>query len=76
MDKPCFFLWGWASCPATPDKLMTRDRASKLLRSWRRSKTQGHKDFLLKRVGKGYYVVKAMGETGTLIIRQANPDAI
>lgn len=71
MKKESKFLWGWRDYNPLPDPAMTRERAAKLLRSWRRSRTQGRRDFLLQRIGKGHYRVAACGyedDPGTMII--------
>lgn len=71
MKKESKFLWGWKEYALQPDTSMTRERAAKLLRAWRRSSTQGRKDFFLKRIGKGHYKVAAPGykdEAATMVI--------
>ena len=52
------FLWGWEGYPPRPDPLMTSHRAAKLLRCWRRAKTQGYRVFSLIKVGAHAYWVK------------------
>lgn len=73
------FYWGWRNNTPTEDKLMTRHRMAKLFRSWRRSKTQGSKDFdvkLIKReCGKREYVVNANAykdESAIIVISEVN----
>ena len=73
MKKETKFLWGWKHYEPQPDPSMTRERAAKLLRSWRRSRTQGNRDFNLQRKGKGIYLVSARGyenDPGTMVIRK------
>lgn len=60
MKKNCF-LWGWNGYAPTVDKLMTRQRAARLLLSWRRSKTQGQRNFSLCKIGPHHYNVSAIG---------------
>lgn len=69
--KKSQFLWGWKDYEPQPDLIMTRERAAKLLRAWRRSRTQGVRDFSLQRLGKGHYRIAARGyedEPGTMVI--------
>lgn len=44
------FYWQWEQWRPQPDPLMTRQRAARLLRSWRRARTQGRRVFGLTRV--------------------------
>ena len=76
MNKKTTFLWGWRGYEPTLDPTMTRARAAILLRAWRRSRTQGHRNFSLKCVkrvaGEHTYRVEALdyvNETSTLVIR-------
>lgn len=39
------FLWAWQNHEPIVDKTMTRERLAKLMRAWRRSKTQGRRNF-------------------------------
>lgn len=71
------FFWQWSDKNPAPDILMTRARAAKLLRAWRRrSGTWGgypaysaHK-LTLTRKGVGVYRIEnCYGESGALIVR-------
>lgn len=70
MTKETKFMWGWKDYAPQPDPHMTRERAARLLRAWRRSATQGRKNFYLKRIGKGIYQVscRTYPDTSTMII--------
>lgn len=50
MSKPAQFLWHWEDYAPLPDKLMTRARAAHLLRAWRRAKTQGQREYSVRRI--------------------------
>ena len=66
------FLWGWRHYDRTPDIGMTRNRMAKLMRAWRRGRTQGHRNFSLKRLAPHVYYVNAeyfVGESATFEIR-------
>ncbi len=43
--KDTKFFWQWEEYRPQPDPLMTRQRAARLLRSWRRARTQGRRVF-------------------------------
>lgn len=66
------FLWGWNDYPPQPDPLMTRDRAARLLRSWRRLLRQpaNHRPLrALTVVRPGTYRVEsAYGEVATMVV--------
>lgn len=74
MNKPAAFRWAWNDFDAWADPSMTRDRAARLLRAWRRSETQGRRDFIVWRQvanGAKHYRVTAVrsgGESGTMVI--------
>lgn len=72
MGKVSHFMWGWNSYTPLPDKLMTRDRAAKLLRSWRttlRGRANNKTIIKLERLASHQYVVTHYcGESATLII--------
>lgn len=68
------FYWQWESMRPQPDPAMTRDRAAKLLRAWRRATTQDARVFNLKCVrddGTRAYLVQHVptGERGGLYIK-------
>ncbi len=70
------FYWQWESMRPQPDPMMPRERAAKLLRSWRRATTQGERVFKLKCVredGTRAYLVQHVptGERGGLYIKPA-----
>ena len=69
LSKPDFFQWGWNNNDLLEDKLMNRDRAAKLLRSWRSGMRPANYRPLLsvKRIGLGTYRVQhECGESATL----------
>jgi len=39
------FLWAWQNTAPIVDRTMTRERLAKLMHAWRRSKTQGRRNF-------------------------------
>lgn len=63
--KNTIFYWGWQSYAPTPDKTMTRERMAKLMRAWRRSKTQGRRNFdfqiVDRKPGARAYVIATTG---------------
>ena len=63
--KQTSFLWGWQTYAPSDDKAMTRDRLARLMRAWRRSKTQGARNFTLSCVarekGRRTYCVSTRG---------------
>ena len=66
MEKETKFLWAWYGCDLYDDPSMTRERASRLLRSYRKSET--HR---VKRTDKGRYRIIARGyetEPSTMVI--------
>ena len=75
MSKETRFLWAWNDHPAQPDPMMTRDRASILLRCWRRSsrKPANHKPIqsLMRVEQHVYHVVSEYGEKATMYIVRA-----
>lgn len=78
MQKNSSFLWSWNDRPAQPDLLMTRQRAARLLRSWRRGsrlKANGGPTFSLRRNAKGDYSIThlATGERARLVSGSASP---
>lgn len=46
------FLWGWQEYAPIVDKSMTRERLVKLMRAWRRSTTQGRRNFEFKLISR------------------------
>lgn len=42
------FTWGWKDYPRQPDTLMSRARMARLMRCWRKAKTQGRREFNLQ----------------------------
>ena len=71
------FSWAWGDHEATLDKSMTRGRAARLIRAWRRCTTQGRRDFELKLVrtsDANWYCVKTRkyinDESGILVIHK------
>ena len=59
--KQTHFRWAWGDHEAQVDESMTRERAACLLRAWRRSRTQGQRDFALtcvRRQGTRFYCVR------------------
>lgn len=74
--KQTNFKWAWGDHEATPDRSMTRERAARLLRAWRRSRTQGIRNFdlrCLRRDGVRFYLVnttqyRAPQDTGVMVI--------
>jgi hypothetical protein len=69
--KHSVFMWAWNNHSLTLDKLMTRQRAAKLLRSWRRAsrfeKYSIHR-VELTRMGFGEYRIIKAGESATMKI--------
>lgn len=63
--KNTSFLWGWQTYAPTLDATMTRERMARLMRAWRRSKTQGRRNFVfacvVREPGKRVYRVSASG---------------
>ncbi len=75
MSKQTNFKWAWGDHEAQIDKLMTRQRAARLLRAWRRSKTQGQRDFTLRVIRRSegrFYCVNTTqyrnNDSGVLVI--------
>ena len=70
--KTTNFLWAWNDHAPQPDPAMTRSRAARLLRSWRRLCRQpaNYRPLLsVIRVARGVYrVTHESGEAGTLIV--------
>lgn len=73
--KSTNFKWAWGDHEPQADKTMTRERAARLLKAWRRSKTQGARNFTLQRITHGhtrFYVVGTTqymkNEAGVLVI--------
>lgn len=70
------FSWAWEHYGAQPDALMTRQRAARLLRAWRRARIQGRRVFALGRSTTARTRIYAIehvptGERATLIIEEA-----
>jgi len=63
------YFWGWGSWPPQLDPLMTDERMTTLMRAWRRSRTQGGRDFLTKRIGAHHWGIThvATGEVAVAI---------
>lgn len=59
------FLWAWQENKPIPDITMTRQRLSTLMHAWRRSKTQGRRNFEFKLISrtveKRIYSVSTIG---------------
>ena len=70
--KTQIFQWAWNQYPATPDPLMTRQRAAILLRAWRRASraSANYRNIIeCKRIAPHtYYVVSNHGEAATMVI--------
>lgn len=74
--KETTFKWAWGDHEAMPDRSMTRERAARLLRAWRRASRQGKREFDLKcmrRDGVRFYLVNTTQyrepqDTGILVI--------
>lgn len=70
--KTTDFQWAWNNYAPQPDKFMTRQRAARLLRAWRRVVRQPSNNRTIEsldRIGRGAYRVRHVnGETGTLIV--------
>ena len=68
------FEWQWNDGPMWPDPIMTRQRAARLLRSWRRSARQpaNYKNVIsCTRIAPGCYrVISSHDETGTMVINR------
>lgn len=69
------FKWGWRDSAPSDDHLMTRERMARLMRAWRRSKTQGVRNFEFKLIaranGRREYYVSApayRGEYARIIV--------
>ena len=75
MEKVTAFKWAWGDHEPQADKFTTRHRAAALLRAWRRSKTQGSRNFslsLIRAHGCKFYRVSTTKyrneDTGVLVI--------
>jgi hypothetical protein len=72
--KHSVFMWAWNNYPLTLDKLMTRQRAAKLLRSWRRAsrfeKYSIHRVDIV-RIGLNEYRITKDGESATMKITRS-----
>lgn len=74
--KNTVFFWGWQSYAPALDKTMTRERMARLMRAWRRSSTQGARNFdfriLDRKPGARAYVVATTGfanqDVATIVI--------
>ena len=69
------FLWSWNDRTPAPDASMTRERAARLLRAWRRTTRPTSSGSILRelqRCARGVYRVTdcASGETGTMFIEK------
>jgi hypothetical protein len=58
--KTVFFA-GWKEYNWQPDPSMSRERMAKLMKAWRRSRTQGYRNFSLEKIGTHGYRVEAIG---------------
>lgn len=71
------FQWRWDDRAPWPDPSMTRARAARLLRVWRRQARQpaNYKNVTeCTRIAPGCYrVVSSHGEVGTMIIDESTP---
>ena len=45
-------MWGWQNYEPSVDKSMTRERLVRLMRAWRRSTTQGRRNFEFKLISR------------------------
>lgn len=61
--KSATFLWQWDAHDPQPDNLMTRDRAAKLIRAWRKASIQGRRLFELKRERRDGFRVYRVAHT-------------
>lgn len=61
MEKANRFFCGWKEYDWQADISMTRERMGKLMRAWRKSRTQGHRNFALQKIGIHSYKVYAIG---------------
>lgn len=72
MKKVTCFLWAWNNYAPQPDPTMTRERAARLLRAWRRTSrtrtSMGTTLRTLKRVSEGVYRVTEGSESGTMYV--------
>lgn len=64
MTKSTEFFASWRDYSPQADPSMTRARMALLMRAWRRSKTQGARNFKLERTGPHHYRVEAIGYRG------------
>lgn len=59
------FLWAWQNGEPIADKTMTRERLVRLMRAWRRSTTQGRRNFdfrlISRNAEKRVYRVSTVG---------------
>lgn len=72
-----FFYWQWELTRPWPDPSMTRERAARLLRAWRRARVQGTRLFNLRCVRVEHtraYLVQHVpsGECGGLYIHRGS----
>lgn len=58
--KPQVITWGWKEYARTFDPQMTRARLARLMRCWRRARTQGRREFNLQRIGAHVYRVESV----------------
>ena len=75
MKKSTVFMWAWNDYAPQSDTQMTRARAARLLRAWRRTSrrpnSMGRMERTLERIAPHTYRVVqcGYGESATLIIR-------
>ena len=77
--KTTEFMWAWNDHAPTPDRLMTRERAARLLRAWRRgTRPANYRPVMsVKRLRRGVYrVTHECGEVGTMFVGGAAWDAL
>jgi hypothetical protein len=78
--KPTTFTWGWQQYPRQTDPKQTRQHMARLMRAWRRAKTNTgqilNKVSLVKRTAhcREYQVINTpTGEMATFTIQGAKP---
>ncbi len=75
MRKSTTFDWAWSHYAYAPDATMTRERAARLLRAWRRC-TRQHETWSihsanLERIGMHEYRIERMGDIARMRINHA-----
>lgn len=73
MHRRTVFLWQWENHPPQPDALMTRARAARLIRAWRRASRSpanyGPTTALRRTAPHTYRAIhRQSGEVGTLTV--------